>query len=169
MDTARSGGRPGPRRNPSVSGNRVPLSRRAVLVGASILVVPTGAAVATPERLASARDAILKGRVPRRERLRLEAPELAENGNAVTITLEAESPMTKADHVTALHVLAEKNPLPNVISVVLGPRAGRARIATTMRLADSQRIVALAELSTGEVLEADASVIVTIAACLDGG
>lgn len=147
-------------------------SRRDLLAaGAALLVtlapaIPTGA---TPERLASARDQILNGRKPKRERLRLEAPELAENGNAVTITLEAESPMTIADHVTALHVLAEKNPLPNVISVALSPRSGLARIGTTIRLADSQRIIALAELSNGEVLEADASVIVTIAACLDGG
>jgi sulfur-oxidizing protein SoxY len=134
-----------------------------------IMLVPMGPAIATPERLVAARDAILKGRVPKRERLKLEVPELAENGNAVTITLEAQSPMTAADHVTRLHVLAEKNPLPNVISVDLSPRAGRARIGTTIRLADSQRIVALAELSNGDVLEADASVIVTIAACLDGG
>lgn len=151
------------------------LTRRRALSTAtgalSVALVPLrpDRARATPELLGAARAEILKGRTPRHERIRLEAPELAENGNSVTITIEVDSPMSEADHVVALHVLAERNPLANVVSMRLGPRAGRAQVATTIRLADSQHITALAELSTGEVLEATAGVVVTIAACIDAG
>ena len=55
-------------------------------------------------------------------------PPLVENGNAVPLTVSVDSPMTEADHVKAIHVFNEKNPQPHVISVTLGPRAGRARV-----------------------------------------
>ena len=143
------------------------LTRRTIMItGLALWATPAGA---TLDTLATAREEILKGRATRSERMRLEAPELAENGNSVTITVEVESPMTEADHVRAIHVLSEKNPLPNVVSIFLSPRAGQAKVATTIRLADSQRITALAELSDGTVLETGASVVVTIAACLDAG
>ena len=151
------------------------LTRRRTLEVAgcalSFPLLPLGvrSALAAPDLLTIARTEILKGRTTRRERITMEAPELAENGNAVTVTIEVDNPMTAADHVTAIHVLAEKNPLANVVSVWLTPRSGRAKLVTTIRLADSQRITALAELSTGEVLETDTSVVVTIAACLDAG
>ena len=65
------------------------------------------------------------------------------------LTVTVESPMTAADHVKAIHVFNEKNPQPNVISVALGPRAGKASVATRIRLADSQKVVAIAEMSDG--------------------
>ena len=58
--------------------------------------------------------------------MKLDLPPLVENGNAVPLTVAVESPMTADDHVKAIHVFNEKNPQPNVISVQLGPRAGRA-------------------------------------------
>ena len=63
----------------------------------------------------------------RRGRVKLDLPPLIDNGNAVPMTVSVESPMTPADHVKAIHVVTEKNPQPNVVSVYLGPRAGRAR------------------------------------------
>ena len=58
--------------------------------------------------------------------MKLDLPPLIENGNAVPLTVAVESPMTADDYVKAIHVFNEKNPQPNVISVHLGPRAGRA-------------------------------------------
>jgi sulfur-oxidizing protein SoxY len=75
--------------------------------------------------------------------------------------------MTPADYVKAIHVFNEKNPLPNVVSLYLGPRSGRANVATRIRLADTQTVMAIAELSDGSFWSDSASVVVTLAACLE--
>ena len=76
--------------------------------------------------------------------------------------------MTAADHVKAIHVFTEKNPQPNVVSFYLGPRAGRANVATRIRLADSQKVIAIAQMSDGSFWSDEIEVIVTLAACLEG-
>jgi thiosulfate oxidation carrier complex protein SoxZ len=95
----------------------------------------------------------------------LELHSLSENGNAVPLGVTVESPMTEADHVRAIHVFTEKNPQPDVVSFRLGPRAGRARVATRIRLADTQTVVAISESSDGSFWSASADVVVTLAAC----
>ena len=75
--------------------------------------------------------------------------------------------MTKTDYVKSIHVFNEKNPQPNVIGVHLGPRAGKAKIATRFRLADTQVITAIAEMSDGTFWSASAEMIVTMAACVE--
>jgi sulfur-oxidizing protein SoxY len=100
-------------------------------------------------------------------RVTLELPPLVENGNTVPITVSVESPMTAADHVRAIHLFTEKNPQPDVATFRLGPRAGRARVATRIRLADTQTVVAISELSDGSFWSDTAAVVVTLAACLE--
>ena len=100
-------------------------------------------------------------------KVKIGLPPLVENGHLVPITVSVESPMTEADHVKAIHVFAEKNPLPETISFQFGPRAGRASFSTRVRLADTQTVVAIAELSDGSFWSARAHVIVTTAACLE--
>jgi len=100
-------------------------------------------------------------------KLKLELPPLVENGNAVPLAVSVESPMTAADHVRAIHVFTEKNPQPDVVSFRLGPRAGRAGVATRIRLADTQTVVAICELSDGSFWSGSAAVVVTLAACLE--
>jgi sulfur-oxidizing protein SoxY len=122
---------------------------------------------ATP---AAMQDAISKVVGPARVstgKLKLDLPPLVENGNAVPITVSVESPMTQADHVRAIHVFTEKNPQPDVVSFRLGPRAGRASVATRIRLADTQTVVAICELSDGSFWSGSAAVVVTLAACLE--
>jgi len=102
-------------------------------------------------------------------KVKLELPPLIENGNAVPLAVSVESPMTEADHVKAVHVFTEKNPQPNVASFYLGRRAGRARVATRVRLANSQNVVAICELSDGTFWSDSADVVVTLAACLEEG
>jgi sulfur-oxidizing protein SoxY len=75
--------------------------------------------------------------------------------------------MTATDYVKSIHVFNEKNPQPNVIGVRLGPRAGKAKIATRFRLADSQMVTAIAEMSDGSFWSASADMIVTMAACVE--
>ena len=132
------------------------------------LPLATGPASATP---ASMRAAIRKvvGEAPvTKGRLKIDLPPLIENGNAVSLTVAVESPMTIEDHVKAIHVFTEKNPQPNVISVQLGPRAGRATFSSRIRLADSQKVIAIAQMSDGSFWSDEIEVIVTLAACLEG-
>jgi sulfur-oxidizing protein SoxY len=104
---------------------------------------------------------------PKPGRIRLTLPQLAENGNSVPLELTVDSPMTEADHVRSLHVFGERNPRPLIASFHLGPHAGRAKVTTRIRLAGSQRVVAIAVLSDGSAWSDETEVIVTSAACLD--
>jgi sulfur-oxidizing protein SoxY len=134
-------------------------------IGLSLTSVP---ASATP---ASMRAAIRKavGEAPlKKGKLKIDLPPLIENGNAVPLVLTCDSPMTAEDHVKAMHVFTEKNPQPNVISIQLGPRAGRASVSTRIRLADSQKVVAIAQMSDGSFWSEEIEVVVTLAACLEG-
>jgi sulfur-oxidizing protein SoxY len=145
-----------------------PLDRRAFLAGAALLsVLPLASAHATPEAMAGAIKAVVGAGTIREGRVKLDLPPLVENGNVVPLTVSVESPMTPADHVKAIHVFNEKNPQPHVFSARLGPRNGKAVIATRIKLADSQKIVAIAETSSGEFWSASADVIVTLAACVE--
>lgn len=100
-------------------------------------------------------------------KVKLNVPPLVENGHLVPLSVSVESPMTDADHVKAIHVFTERNPLPEMISFHFGPRAGRAFVSTRVRLADSQHVTAIAEMSDGSFWSDTAHLIVTLAACLE--
>jgi sulfur-oxidizing protein SoxY len=146
-------------------------NRREFLIGS----VGIGLASALPLESASATPAMLEEAIRnvigeanlQAGKITLEVSPLVENGNTVPVTIIVDSPMSKADHVKAIHVFNEKNPQPHVISITLGPRAGKARIATRIKLADTQRIVGIAEMSDGSFWTGEANVIVTIAACVE--
>ncbi len=108
---------------------------------------------------------ILGDRTAEEGRISLDLPEIAENGNTVPLTVEVESPMTADDHVTTVHIFAESNPLPNVASMQFTPRSGEAIASTRIRLAKTQKIHALAEMSDGSVFSAVREVKVTIGGC----
>jgi sulfur-oxidizing protein SoxY len=130
-------------------------------------VVAASPARATPATMEEAiRKVVGSGRVSA-GRVKLELPPLVENGNTVPLAVRVESPMTEADHVRAIHVFTEKNPQPEVVSFHLGPRAGRASVSTRIRLADTQTVVAISELSDGSFWSDRANVVVTLAACLE--
>lgn len=136
----------------------------ACLVGGMIRVTPVSA---TPAAMQAAIARIVGSAKINPGRVTLELPPLSENGNAVPLTLSVASPMTEADHVKAMHVFTEKNPQPEVASFYLGPRAGRARVSTRVRLADTQTVIAICELSDGSFWSASADVLVTLAACVE--
>jgi sulfur-oxidizing protein SoxY len=100
-------------------------------------------------------------------KVKLEVPPIVENGNAVPLTASVDSPMTESEHVTSIHIFNEKNPQPNVASFYLGPRAGRAQVSTRIRLADSQKVIAIAQLSDDSFWSDNVDVVVTLAACLE--
>ena len=124
---------------------------------------------ATPAAMDAAIRKVVGAAPVTKGRVTLDLPPLSENGNAVPLAVRVESPMTPADHVRAIHVFTEKNPQPDVASFFLGPRAGRASVATRIRLADTQTVIAIAQLSDGSFWSASATVVVTLAACLEDG
>jgi len=144
-------------------------SRRDFLRAAAGLTVLLAVrpAEATPATMQDAIRAVVGAAPVTKGRVKLELPPLSENGNAVPLTVSLESAMTPAEHVRAIHVFTEKNPQPEVVSFRLGPRAGRARVSTRIRLADTQTVTAIAELSDGTFWSAEAAVVVTLAACLE--
>jgi sulfur-oxidizing protein SoxY len=129
-----------------------------------IAVEPAGA---TPATMQEAIGKVVGSARVNPGRVKLELPPLVENGNTVPLTVKVESPMTAVDHVKALHLFNEKNPQPDVASFRFGPRAGRASVSTRIRLADTQTVVAVCELSDGSFWSASVNVVVTLAACLE--
>ena len=94
-------------------------------------------------------------------------PPLVENGNTVPMTVSVTNPMTPADHVRQHPRFQREEPAAEHGEFHLGPHAGRAQISTRIRLADSQKIVAIAKLSDGSFWSATTDVVVTLAACTD--
>jgi len=144
------------------------LGRRAVLaggVGLLVLALPVRA-LARPS-LQQAVAGFTGGAPVTAGRVKLTLPPLVENGNAVGVTIDVESPMTAQSHVRRIGLFNEKNPQADIAVFRLGLRSGRARVATRIRLATSQTVIAVAELSDGTYWSSEASVIVTLAACIE--
>jgi sulfur-oxidizing protein SoxY len=149
------------------------LSRRTLIVGtgAALVVASTGAR-ATPETMLAAIREVAGTRALQEGKVRLEIEPLVDNGNTVPMRVWVDSPMTGPadgpDRVRALHVFNERNPQPHVLSVRFGPAAARARVSTRIKLGDSQKVVAVAEMGDGTCWTGSVDVIVTLAACLEG-
>jgi sulfur-oxidizing protein SoxY len=151
-------------------------TRRDFLIGSAALAGGTGLVLslttkpvsATPESMRAAIKQVVGEASPNKGKVKIDLPPLIENGNAVALTVSVESPMTAADHVKAIHVFTEKNPQPNVMGVYLGLRAGKANVSTRIRLADTQKVVAIAQMSDGSFWSDELEVVVTLAACLEG-
>lgn len=146
-----------------------PLKRRDVLAGAAagllVLSLPRRA-LARPD-LEEAVRLFTGGAEIRDGRVRLDISPLVENGNAVGVTVDVESPMSADDHVRRIALFNEKNPQADIAVFHLTPRAGRARISTRIRLATSQQVIAVAEMSDGTYWARAGSVVVTLAACIE--
>ncbi|MFC5395345.1 thiosulfate oxidation carrier protein SoxY [Bosea vestrisii] len=149
------------------------LSRREVMAagaaGLALAALPASTQAAAPPALAELITRVTEGAVPERSKVSFDIPQLVENGNSVDVAILVESPMTEADHVRWIHVIAEKNPFPDVARFHLTPRSGRADIRATLRLATSQKVAVVASLSSGGYVMADADIVVTLSACIDGG
>src|SRR5262245_66653394 len=146
-------------------------TRREILLGAGGLGLATIVTVrpgeATPASMQEAIRKVIGEAQVTPGKVKLDIPPLVENGNTVACGVSVDSPMTAQSYVKAIHVFNEKNPQPNVISAWLGPRAGRASVSTRIRLADTQKVIAIAELSDGTFWSDSADVIITLGACLE--
>ena len=144
------------------------LDRRTVIAGAAAAVVgSTTAGSAAPADMEAAMRVALGAGPIGRGRVHVDLPVLAENGNAVPLEIRIASPMTAADHVASVYVFSPENPLPNISRFHLGPRAGKAEIKTSIRLATTQVVHVVAVMSDGSRWLGTAEVDVTTAACFD--
>lgn len=143
--------------------------RRTILVtlagGAMLAASPARAETADME---AAIKAFTGGKPMTPGRVKIDITPLVENGNSVSCGVAVESPMTEADHVKRIALFNEKNPQPDVAVFHLNPRCGVARVDTRIRLATTQHLVAVAEMSNGALFSEKLEVIVTLAACLEG-
>jgi sulfur-oxidizing protein SoxY len=151
------------------------LTRRTLLVaGAAALgIVPVLARAADAEPPALERSQgfkddfarIVGNATPVEGKITVDLPETADNGNFVPITILVDSPMTDADHVKAIHLLSTANPHAHVATFHLSPVNAIARVQSRMRLAKTQDVIVLAELSGGAMLISTTFVKVTIGGC----
>jgi sulfur-oxidizing protein SoxY len=100
-------------------------------------------------------------------RVHLNTPPLAENGNSVSLVVDVDSPMTDSNYVQEIRIFADKNPVPNLASYRLFPSSGKAKIATRIRLSNSQIITAVARMNDGTLWSGTSETIVTLAACVE--
>jgi len=141
------------------------LASAAAITGYALLPMPLSATPAHMQRAmhqAFGDSPIATGRVA------LTLPALAENGNSVRLSVAVDSPMTDEDHVEFIALFAEANPLPDIARFELGPLSGRAEIETRIRLSAEQSVVAVAGMNDGSLWSGSATIVVTIAACLEG-
>jgi len=142
------------------------ITRRQALGAIAILLARP--ASATPDEMAAAISRFTGGAAHKTGKIKFDIAQLVDNGNAVPVTIRVDSPMTAADHVTAIAIFNEKNPNTDVAVFTLGPRAGKAEVSTRIRLATSQRLIALARMNDGSYWSQGVDVIVTLAACIEG-
>ena len=131
--------------------------------GACMLIVRP--ARATPEELVVALRETFGDRPINRGKVKLEIPRLAENGSVVPVIVSVDSPMTEQEYVKSIHLFAEKNHLPRILEVHLGPYNGKAAVSSRVRMATSQQLTAVAVLSDGSLWSAAADIEVVTSEC----
>lgn len=142
--------------------------RRVFITSLTALTLsPWQSTSATPSDAMQAMKAIIGNLPVNTGRIYFELPPLVENGNLVAIKFSVQSPMTQNDYVKALHIIAEANPLPNVVSCYFTPLSGKAEASTRIRLADSQKVWALAQMSDGSFWRTSVDTVVTLSACTE--
>ena len=140
------------------------MNRRCFLLTGGALVALPSLAEATPDDVTRVLRAAIGNCVPQKGRVKLDIPVMVENGNAVAMSVSVADPPSP---VEAIHVFAEGNPLPRVAVFRFGPRSGAPRVATRMRLATSQTVIAIAKLRDGTCWRDSVDLLVTLAACIE--
>jgi sulfur-oxidizing protein SoxY len=146
--------------------------KRRGFLAVALLIVPlrgkaqANAHVSTTDPLVVA---ITRGKDVIAGKVKLELPAVAVNGHSVAMTVKVDSPMSAAEHVRAVHLISEKNPVREMATFYLGPHSGRAEVGSRIRLNGTQRMTAIAELSDGSFWSDQVAIEVREAACTDGG
>jgi sulfur-oxidizing protein SoxY len=144
-------------------------SRRTILTAAGLIaaasLIGSRRAVAEPGDVEAALKKLFGGKPVSSGKVKLDVPAIAENGLVVPVNIEVESPMTADNYVRAVHLFADGNPAPNVYSYRFTPESGRAALSNRIRLAKTENVIAVAEMSDGTLFMARSEVKVTIGGC----
>jgi sulfur-oxidizing protein SoxY len=151
--------------SPPNLGRRLYLSALGIF-GCSSSLAPLSVLGKKPEAM-EAIAKIVGSSIPRDGRVKLVIPPLVESGNLVVLKVAIQSPMTNIDYVKAVHIISEANPSPNIFTAYFTPYSGRAELTTRVRLADSQRVWAIAQMSDGSYWQGYADTLVTLSACTE--
>lgn len=161
--------------------SRLITTRRDLLAGVTAFVGVTGASAIVATLSAAvpldrdddpptpwfreAYDNLTSGRPVEAKRVKVDIPDQVENGNMVPFLITVESPMTAADHVRRITLLSPLNPQAFIGAFSLTPASGAARVQGRLRLAKSQPVLAIAELSSGELVSGSKRVTIHVAGC----
>jgi sulfur-oxidizing protein SoxY len=148
----------------------VRFSRRQVLnVSAGALATAALGATISPAAAANDSADLIKkftgGKTPAEGKVKLDLPEIAENGNTVPLTVLVESPMTEQSYVSDVLIVADGNPNGGMAMFHFSPASGVAEANTRVRLAATQNIIAVAKMNDGSFFTASRQVKVTIGGC----
>jgi sulfur-oxidizing protein SoxY len=136
----------------------------AATLAATIVTHPV---LATPSDVKRAMRDLFGDAPMTKGRVKLDIPNLVENGNTVSVTLSADGPMAGPQRINSLHLYAEENPAPNVGSFYFGPRAGQIRVSARIRLATTQTVWLVGKAEDGSLWSDGVEVLVTLAACIE--
>lgn len=145
------------------------LSRRGFIAGsgsAVAIAASPGLARAAEADLRRARAELFGDRPIQEGRVSVTLPPIAENGHSVPLKVQVDSPMTEADHVRRIAILSPRNPLPTIAQFHFTPRSGKAEVSTRIRMAGTQAIQVVAEMSDGSLWSGSMETVVTLAACV---
>lgn len=134
------------------------------LILGSYVALPS---LAKPHDAAAEMESITKGMPLNKGRVAIELPSLVDNGNLVVVSVAVDSPMTKESYVKAIHLISEGNPLPRIFSAYMDHRAGKAAFTIRVRLSDSQKVWAIAQMNDESFWYQTADTIVTSSACTE--
>jgi sulfur-oxidizing protein SoxY len=144
------------------------LTRRGALklgAGMTLTLVAIDDGVATPAEADAEIAKFTGGKATESGKITIDLPEIAENGNTVPLSIKVDSPMTADDYVSEIRVIADGNPNPGIVKFHLTPMAGRAEVATRVRLNSTENVIVVAKTSTGKIYAERKMVKVTVGGC----
>jgi sulfur-oxidizing protein SoxY len=145
------------------------LSRRGIIKAGALIsaaaIIGARTAMAEPAEVEAELKKLFGSKAMNSSKIKLDIPSIAENGSLVPVNIEVESPMTAGDHVRAVHLFCDGNPAPAVYSYRLTPDSGKASLSNRIRLAKTQNVIAVVEMSDGSLYTAQSAVKVTIGGC----
>ena len=146
------------------------MNRRRLLgltaAAAGLALLPASRTMASPDAVAEEIAGFAAGQSPQAGKVRLLIAERVENGSAVPVTIEVDSAMEGEDRVESVMLLGEGNPNPVVATFHFSALSGSATVSTRVRLAASQKVVAVARMSDGSVWRDEREVDVAIGGCV---